>query len=271
VRPLAALDTADVAGLAGIVFDLDDTLLDHGELGEAAFGALFRLREAGLRLVACTGRPAGWGAVLARQWPIDAVVVENGAIAFVVEPPAPPNARRVAVVDPLRAVERRARRAILLDLAEEIVARFPEAGLADDNEARRSDVTLDVGEHRRVGSAAIRDITALARSRGVRTLVSSIHLHLTLETDDKASGTIRLLVEHFGEDATGARLRHAYVGDSTNDGAAFAAFALTFGVQNVLAHLRGLTVPPRYLASAPMGRGFAAIAAQICAIRMRGG
>jgi len=282
VRPLAEVDAAEVARLAGVVFDLDDTLLDHGELSEPAYGALFRLREAGLRLVACTGRPAGWGEVLARQWPIDAVVVENGAIAFVVEPataPTPASAggprtsspRRVTVVDPLPPLARRARRAVLLALAEEIVARFPEAALADDNDARRTDVTLDIGEHRRVGIETIRAITALARSRRVRTLVSSIHLHLTLETDDKASGTIRLLVEHFGEDATGARLRHAFVGDSANDAAAFAAFALTFGVQNVRAQLRGLTVPPRYVASAPMGLGFAAIAARLCAIRAPSG
>jgi HAD superfamily hydrolase (TIGR01484 family) len=269
VRPLEALDPDDVRRLTGVVFDLDDTLLDHGELAEASYGALFRLRASGLRLVACTGRPAGWGEVLARQWPIDAVVVENGAIAFVVAP-GPPSGRIVTVVDPLAPAARRARREGLLALAGEIVSLFPEAGLADDNDARRTDVTIDIGEHRRVDAGVIRAIAALARSRGVRTLVSSIHLHLTLETDDKASGTVRVLVEHFAEDATRARHTHAFVGDSANDAAAFAAFTLTFGVQNVTAHLHGLTVPPRYLAPAPRGRGFAAIAAQICEIRARG-
>jgi hydroxymethylpyrimidine pyrophosphatase-like HAD family hydrolase len=241
-------------------------LLDNGELGEAAYGALFRLREAGLRLVACTGRPAGWGEVLARQWPIDAVVVENGAVAFVVEA-WPDGGKRVVVDDPLPSAERRARHGVLVDFAEEMLARFPEAGLADDNDARRTDVTLDIGEHRRVEPGVSRAIVAMARARGVRTLVSSIHLHLTLETEDKASGTIRLLVDHFGEDATCARSRHAFVGDSANDASAFAAFSLTFGVQNVRAHLHGFTVPPRYLAPAPMGRGFAAIAAHLCEIR----
>jgi hydroxymethylpyrimidine pyrophosphatase-like HAD family hydrolase len=264
LKPLAALDPDEARRIVGVVFDLDDTLLDHGALGEAAYGALFRLREAGLRLVACTGRPAGWGEVLARQWPIDAVVVENGAVAFVVEPGPP---RRVAVVDPLPPAERRPRREALLRLAREVAARFPGVGLADDNDARRTDVTLDIGEHRRVAADTIQAIVAMARSRGVRTLVSSIHLHLSLETDDKASGTIRLLVGRFGEDATSARSRHAFVGDSANDAAAFAAFSLSFGVSNVLAQLRGLTVPPRYLAPAPMGAGFAAIAARICTVR----
>ncbi len=270
MRPLDALDAGEARRLAGVVFDLDDTLLDHGALGEAAYASLFRLREAGLRLIACTGRPAGWGEVLARQWPIDAVVVENGAVAFVVEASGAGTGRRLAVVDPLAPAERRSRRGALLALAGEILDRFPGTALADDNDARRTDVTLDIGEHRRVEADVIRAIMAMARGRGVRTLVSSIHLHLTLETDDKASGTVRLLVEHFGEDATGARFRHAFVGDSANDAAAFAAFALTFGVRNVQGHLHGLTVPPRYLAPAPMGAGFAAVAGRICALRALG-
>jgi HAD superfamily hydrolase (TIGR01484 family) len=265
VRPLAALGSDEARRIAGVIFDLDDTLLDHGELTEAGYGALFRLREAGLRLIACTGRPAGWGEVLARQWPVSAVVAENGAIALVAE--GSPHGRQVTVVDPLPEAERRAVRARLLDLGGELVARFPEAALADDNHARRTDVTLDVGEHRRVGAAEVRAIRAIARDRGVRTLVSSIHLHLTFEPDDKASGTLRLLGARFGEDATAARWRYAFVGDSANDAAAFAAFPLSFGVANVLGHVHGLTVPPRYLADAPMGRGFAAMAARLAALR----
>ena len=271
MKPLSELTAGEAKQLAGVVFDLDDTVLDHGALGEEAYAALFRLRETGLRLLACTGRPAGWGEVIARQWPIDAVVVENGAVAFVVEPASGPGPRRVVASDALPPAERRARRRELLGFADEIIARFPETGLADDNDARRSDVTLDVGEHRKVDAESVRRITELARERGVRTLVSSIHLHLTHEADDKASGTIRLLVERFGEDATGARARYAFVGDSANDAAAFAGFALTFGVQNVTAHVSRLTVPPRYVAKAPMGRGFAEIAGKLVALRAQRG
>jgi hypothetical protein len=250
-----------------LVFDLDDTLLDHGELTEEAYAALFRLRAAGLRLVACTGRPAGWGAVVQRQWPLDATVTENGAVAFVTEAAPAGGAKQLVALDPLPRAERQARRAGLVALAEEMVARFPAAALADDNDARRADVTLDIGEHRKVPAAEVRAIRALAHERGVRTFASSIHLHLTHEADDKATGTIRILVQRFGEDATSARSRWAFVGDSANDAAAFAAFRLTFGVANVRAHLKGLTVPPWYVAEAPMGRGFAEISARIVALR----
>jgi HAD superfamily hydrolase (TIGR01484 family) len=268
MRPLSALPADEIRALRGLVFDLDDTLLDHGALTEIAYSSLFRLRDAGLRLIACTGRPAGWGEVIQRQWPIDATVVENGALSLV-DLPHDGQARRVVALDPLDRAARRARRGELLLLAETLAARFPETALADDNDARITDVTLDIGEHRHVPAATVAAMRRLAAARGARTVASSVHLHLTRELEDKASGTIRLLCLHFGEDATAARSRYAFVGDSGNDAAPFAAFAVTFGVENIHPHLRALSVPPRFVARAPMGRGFAEIADRLVELRGR--
>jgi len=80
--PIAELPVRLPNHLRGLLFDLDDTLLDHSKLSEAAYSALFRLREAGFECYAVTGRPAGWAAVLVNQWPIQGAVAENGAIAF---------------------------------------------------------------------------------------------------------------------------------------------------------------------------------------------
>ncbi|WP_437834008.1 HAD hydrolase family protein [Sorangium sp. So ce1153] len=259
-----------------MIFDLDDTVLDHGALTEAAYGALFRLRETGLALIACTGRPAGWGEVIQRQWPIDATIAENGAVALVREQAEPladprggvaPSAGRIVALDGLDRGARQARRAELTALADDVVRRFPAAALADDNDQRVTDVTIDIGEHRRVPPEDVQRMRAELRERGVRTLLSSVHLHLTRDPSDKATGVVRLLSARFGEDPTRARYRYAFVGDSGNDGVAFAAFALTFGVANVRAHLGKLSVPPQFVASLPMGRGFAEIAHRIAELR----
>jgi hypothetical protein len=277
LRPLSDLPAEAAQRLSGVIFDLDDTLLDHGALTQEAYASLFALRAAGLRLIACTGRPAGWGEVIARLWPLDAAVAENGAIAFVREGSAGGPGARISVVSAPdgtaaararpRREEQRARRAALLGLAGELVSRFPDAALADDNDLRMTDVTIDIGEHRRVGAEDVRAMREIAAGRGVRTLQSSVHLHLTTEAADKASGSIHVLCERFGEDATRARATYAFVGDSGNDAAPFAAFAVTFGVANVRPHLGKLSVPPRYISAEPMGRGFAAIAARLTALR----
>lgn len=267
MKPLAELGRDEATLLAGVVFDLDGTLLDHGALGEAPYRALFRLREAGLRLVACTGRPALWADLIARQWPIDAAIAENGAVAFARERAPKGRVPRVECVDPHAGPTRDGRRAALLELAADLLERFPSAALADDNAGRVSDVTIDVGEHRDVPPHDVAAMRAIAEARGVRTFESSVHLHLTFDPDDKASGTVRILAQRFGEDATSARTRYAFVGDSANDATAFAAFRVTIGVANVRPHLGRLSVPPRYVATASMGAGFAEIAARLVALR----
>lgn len=255
MKPLDALDDAIARGLVGLVFDLDDTVLDDGELGLEAYEALFAMRASGLGLVASTGRPAGWAEVVARQWPIDLAVAENGAVAL-----AKGGARLFGAEED---------RAPLLAFARQLVARFPAAALASDNAARLSDVTIDVGETRRVPREEIASMRALAREEGLRTTVSSVHLHLSRSGDDKASGTLRAIARRFGADATTARVRWAFIGDSGNDAAAFAAFRTTFGVANVRPHLPSLTVPPSYVAEREKGAGFALVARKLVAARMR--
>jgi HAD superfamily hydrolase (TIGR01484 family) len=263
---LDAMGADEASSLSGLVFDLDDTLLDHGELSEAAYASLFRLREAGLLLVACTGRPAGWAEVILRQWPIDAAIAENGAVARFKEP-STKGAPRLRMIFPGDREAAGARRDELYALAEELCRRFPDAALADDNAARFTDVALDIGEHRRVAAEQVLAMRAEAERRGVHTLASSVHLHLSFDAADKATGTRRLLTTCFGEDPARARVAYAFVGDSGNDAAAFAAFATTIGVANVRAYLSRLPVPPRYVTQAAMGQGFAELARHLVHLR----
>lgn len=262
LRPLAALSKEEACSLEGVVFDLDDTLLDRGQLGEPAYRALFRLREVGLRLVGCTGRPLGWAEVLVRQWPVDLFVAENGAAAVARD--AEGRLERVLAVGDAAV---RDGRAGLVTLAERLVREFPAAALADDNGARATDVTIDIGEHRRVPAEAVAAMRARCHAEGVRTLASSVHLHLTYAGHDKASGTVAALAARFGIDPARALARYAYVGDSGNDAAAFAAFRTTFGVANVARHLDRLTIAPRFVAPHAKGLGFAAIAAHLSSLR----
>jgi len=261
VKPPTKLKAAEADRLGGILFDLDDTFLDGGSLTEIAYGALHQLSRAGLRLVAVTGRPAGWGEVMARQWPVDAVVTENGALAFYRD--------RSGLGRWERADEatRRARRVRIASAFVELRQRFPEVRMSDDSHARTSDIALDVGESQRVPADVVLAIESVARSLGMRTFLSSVHLHLTLDPFDKATGTLAFLSDRYGEDPTLARLRYAYIGDSANDASCFFAFATTFGVANVRASLPRLTLGPRYIAEAAKGAGFAEIARCILAVR----
>ena len=79
MKPLADCPRATLAAIKGVLTDIDETLSTEGGLTAAAYGALEALKKAGFLVIPVTGRPAGWCDHIARFWPVDAVVGENGA------------------------------------------------------------------------------------------------------------------------------------------------------------------------------------------------
>ena len=65
-----------------ILTDIDDTLTVNGRLPAVVFAAMERLQKAKIRSIPITGRPAGWCDHIARMWPVDGLVGENGAFYF---------------------------------------------------------------------------------------------------------------------------------------------------------------------------------------------
>lgn len=255
MKPLAALTSAEARALRGVLFDLDDTLLDHGKLTEGAYSALFRLREAGLELYAVTGRPSAWVRLMARLFPVNGGVGENGG--GLVGPGG-------KVLDAVSTNERAARSARLATLVAEVRRAFAELEPADDASERVTDFTFDIGEHRRVAPERVAELSAFARARGATVHVSSVHLHVGFDAVDKASGSVRLLRMLADVDPSTATTRYAFVGDSENDAACFGAFRTTIGVAN----LRGRpTLAPRFLTTAPRGEGIAELARVLGALR----
>jgi HAD superfamily hydrolase (TIGR01484 family) len=261
MQPLAALTPALCRPLVGVVFDIDDTVTDHGRLTDTAYDALWALSRAGLALVAVTGRPLGWCDVLARQWPVAAAVGENGG-GWVL--------RRADGVHEGYFDDERARaeqRRRLGALEATALAAIPGLRLASDQRHRRVDLAFDVAEEVHLSAGAVERLVALIEGAGARSLVSSVHAHAFFGAHDKATGAVRAIAEAVGRDLEVERGRWMFVGDSGNDAAAFAYFPLSAGVGNVRNHLTRLPVPPAFIADQDRGQGFAAIAAAVLARR----
>jgi hydroxymethylpyrimidine pyrophosphatase-like HAD family hydrolase len=191
---------------------------------------------------------------LARLFPVKAVVAENGAIVCA------RHGERVVLLDSVTRATRAERDQKLEALLVRFRETFPDFEPADDVRARVSDRTFDIGEFRQVGARRIEEASAFLRAQGARTFVSSVHLHVTFDYADKASGAVRLFSEDSGLDTTRVRHAYAYLGDSENDASCFAAFTVSIGVAN----LRGRsTLRPRYVTSQPMGKGVAEAAGVI--------
>jgi len=142
VRPLAEFPVEARGRIRGVFTDIDDTLTTHGRLFAAAYAALERLQRAGFLVVPVTGRPAGWCDHIARMWPVDAVVGENGAFWFRHDAKAGRLVKRYLAGDE----ERLKRGRKLLDIAARILSEVPGSALASDQRYREADIAIDFRE-----------------------------------------------------------------------------------------------------------------------------
>jgi HAD superfamily hydrolase (TIGR01484 family) len=250
--------TSLLGSIRGVCLDIDDTLSTDGKLTAQAFSALWKLKEAGLKVVPITGRPAGWCDHIARFWPVDAVVGENGAFTFLLsssEGSKSPARTTRARLDTPGAIHNTAKRALKLEeLRQAILERFPHAQFASDQAYREHDLAIDFCED--VAPWPQTDIDALVElchARGAHAKISSIHVNTWFGDFDKVKG-----FEHFlsQSPAMPPKDQWLFIGDSPNDEPMFRHFPHSVGVANLKNFLDRLSHAPTYITDQPSGGGF---------------
>ena len=250
MRPLAQLDAR---GIKAVLFDIDETLTTEGKLTAQAYAALEKLHAAGRKVAAVTGRPAGWCDHIARMWPVDAVVGENGAFYFFYADSK--LQKRFADDEKTRAEKRRRLEAI----AASILRQVPGGAIASDQPYRETDLAIDYCEDvPPLSVEAAEKIATLMREAGLTARVSSIHVNGWFGDYDKLTMTRLLFKERF---ATSLDRRVVYVGDSPNDAPMFDFFDNSVGVANV--HRFTMISKPKFITQASAGAGFAELVAHL--------
>ncbi|HEY1326289.1 MAG TPA: HAD-IIB family hydrolase [Casimicrobiaceae bacterium] len=264
--PLRTMPEEVLRGIRGVLTDIDDTLTTDGELASSARASLDGLAAAGVPVVAITGRPAGLCERLLGEWPLAAIVGENGGVWMRRDP----RTGAVAAHYEHDADERARQRLALATIGERIVAAVPGAALAIDEHRRETDLAIDWSE--RVTPLPREDvdrIVSMLRDEGLSTAVSSIHIHGWYGEHDKLATTRRLFAAAFGVDLGAERAHYVYVGDAPNDAPMFAFFPYAVGVANLRRFLDRVPTPPAYITDGEAGEGFAEIAERLLASRER--
>ena len=247
-----------------VLCDLDDTLTDGGRLTARAYAALERLDAAGFTVVPVTGRPAGWCDLIARLWPVAAVVGENGAFYFAYDR----EERRMTRCFWHSRRQRREDRGRLEQLAARIVALVPGAAVAADQAFREADLAIDWREDvAALADDAVARIVAIFEAAGAHAKISSIHVNGWFGDYDKLAMSLRLLADRFGVGPEPAREQVLFVGDSPNDAPMFAHFAHAVGVANVRDFAGRLAAAPAWVTEARGGAGFAELAGALLEAR----
>ena len=253
MKPLAEL--RDPGRLRGLLFDIDDTLTTDGRLTAEAYGALTALNRSGRIVVPITGRPAGWCDQIARLWPVDAVVGENGAFYFSYAEGKLHQCFQDA------AELRAANRGRLEVIGARILKQVPGCALASDQPYRATDLAIDYCEDVPALPLEVAErIAALMRAEGLTAKISSIHVNGWFGSYDKLAMTRRLFDERFGIAAEVLQRELAFAGDSPNDAPMFAFFEHSVGVANVVRYAGILEAEPKYVTQGFAGSGFAELA-----------
>lgn len=248
---------AELADVRYVLSDLDDTLTLDGRLPAASYAALEQLEAAGCRVVIVSGRPAGWCDMIARMWPVAAVVGENGAFSFRYDRAARRMIREFQFSDTERARDQTK----LAALFAAIKAKYPQAQLSADQAYRISDYAIDFCEDvEPLSRTIIDDMVAMLEAGGATVKISSIHINTWFGDFSKQQMSRRLLTEGFGERQGDLQKLVVYSGDSPNDGPMFEHFRLSVGVANIVPFLKEMPHHPRWLTGAPGGHGFCELA-----------
>ncbi len=228
MKPFDQMPAQSLAEIRYLLSDIDDTLTIDGVFPAKSYAALEALRASGRHVVLITGRPAGWCDMMARFFPIDAVIGENGALCFYREGESVKQIWHDCVAD------REANLARLHAMAKSIIADFPGTALAQDNPWRASDVAVDFAED--VPPLPLETANAIQKrfsAKGATAKVSSIHVNAWIGDYDKYSMFAHWLKQVKGVAVEAIQDQTIYTGDSPNDVPMFKRFAFSTGVQGI--------------------------------------
>ena len=257
MKPIKDISLSELRSIKGVLFDIDDTFSLEGKIPAEAYGALWKLHESGLILVPITGRPAGWCDHIARMWPVDGIVGENGAFYYYYSEQESRLMRRY-IFDPALAQKNRE---AMEKIKEEVSRRVPGSRVSADQHFRLFDLAIDFAEDVPcLSREEIQQICDVFTENHATFKVSSIHVNGWFGDYNKLTTAKLFLAERYGLDWKDAASSFVFIGDSPNDEPMFEAFPMSVGVANVSRFTDMMKYHPAYVTTKPGGLGFAELA-----------
>lgn len=235
--------------------DIDGTLTYDGRLPADSYQALWNLHKKNIAVIPITGRPAGWCEMIARFWPVEAVIGENGAFYFRY---ANQKMRRHFVQTEKQRIANQKK---LKALEKKILKTVKGSAVSSDQFSRLFDLAIDFCEDvQRLPKSSVEKIVEIFEDAGAIAKVSSIHVNGWFGKYDKLSMCKKYLKLEHKLNLDDIQDQVVFVGDSPNDEPLFKGFNNSFAVSNIQEFIADLKYKPTYVASKPEGAGFVEIA-----------
>ncbi len=258
MRLISSLTEVESQKIRYVLHDIDDTITNNGKLLPESYAALWELSRAGFKVIPVTGRPAGWCDMILRQWPVEAVIGENGAFTDYFEGsdkrrffhPEVPRERLKARLDEIRDI---------------CLREVPGCKVSQDQSYRICDLAIDFNEDVHLGLEAAEKIRDIAVRYGAVAKISSIHVNIWFGNYTKVGMAERFLTEQLHVEDMEHQV--IFFGDSPNDEPMFEKFPLSVGVANIRPFENSLTHLPQFITKGEGGIGFAEAAHILTSLR----
>ena len=254
MKPIEKMPKALKKNIRYVLADIDDTLTLDARLPAVVFAAMEDLKKAGICMIPITGRPAGWCDHIARMWPVDGVVGENGALYFYYDVEQRKMRWRYFISEKQRSADRKK----LEKLKREILDKIPGSRVSADQRYREADLAIDYCED--IPPLSMEEVDRIVRlfeAAGARAKVSSIHVNGWFGEYDKLTMTRIMFAEVFEDDLEAVKESIVFIGDSPNDIPMFQFFPHSVGVANILEFKEKITHTPAWITQQKGGYGFA--------------
>jgi HAD superfamily hydrolase (TIGR01484 family) len=254
MKPFAQFPGNYKKNIRYVLTDIDDTLSIKGRIPSASFTAMERLQDAGIRVIPITGRPAGWCDHMARMWPVDGLVGENGAFYFRYDESNKKMIRRYFKTEKQRSIDRKK----LEKIKKEILQKVPGCRVSADQAYREADLAIDFCED--IPPIPMEDVEKIVRCfkrTGAQAKISSIHVNGWFGDYDKLTMTHLFFKEVFKSDLDKIKEQVIFTGDSPNDAPMFGYFPHSVGVANIVRFKKTIDHKPAWVTENEGGYGFA--------------
>ena len=254
MKPFAQFPRNYKKNIRYVLTDIDDTLSIKGRIPSASFTAMEQLQESGILVILITGRPAGWCDHMARMWPVDGLVGENGAFYFRYDESNKKMIRRYYKTEKQRSNDQKK----LEKIKQEILQKVPGCRVSADQAYREADLAIDFCED--VPSIPMEDVEKIVRCferAGAQAKISSIHVNGWFGDYDKLTMTHLFFKEVFRSDLDKIKEQVIFTGDSPNDVPMFDYFPHSVGVANIVRFKKTIDHKPAWVTENEGGYGFA--------------
>lgn len=257
MRPLSQCPSETFKNIRYVLTDMDETLTYQGRLAARTYTALERLQRAGIRVIPVTAAPAGWCDQMARMWPVEGVIGENGALFFS-RSCDPHHLRRLYWHQGRGLEENQRRRAGLIDA---VTRTLPWARLAADQDFRQASVAWEIPPD----LARRQSLVEVFRAEGAEYTFNNLWALAWFGRYDKLTMARQVLSDVYGLPPGQEIDQVFYSGDSLNDEPMFGYFRHTLGVSTVREYTQQMSDLPAWISDGPGGAGFVEAAEAILA------